>query len=109
MSISSEGFGTVVLEPGSDPTTAPEWARHLAGVVALLGDHDVPAGASKGEDEARTVAVDGALAVPNHYWVFLSSADHSRFAEVETLDAGATRRHQDRFGFLVLDGRQGGR
>ena len=35
-------------------------------------------------DGNQTVAVDGALAVPNHYWVYLSTADHSRFAEVET-------------------------
>ncbi len=35
-------------------------------------------------DGNQTVAVDGALAVPNHYWVYLSSADHARFAEVET-------------------------
>lgn len=35
-------------------------------------------------DGNQTVAVDGALAVPNHYWVYLSAADHGRFAEVET-------------------------
>ncbi|MEM7096560.1 MAG: DUF3662 and FHA domain-containing protein [Actinomycetota bacterium] len=35
-------------------------------------------------DSNQTVAVDGALAVPNHYWVYLSSADHIRFTEVET-------------------------
>jgi len=35
-------------------------------------------------DENQTIAVDGALAVPNHYWVYLSAADHARFAEVET-------------------------
>ena len=35
-------------------------------------------------DSSQTVAVDGALAVPNHYSVFLSTADHQRFAEVET-------------------------
>lgn len=35
-------------------------------------------------DANQTVAVDGALAVPNHYWVYLASADHQRFAEVET-------------------------
>ena len=35
-------------------------------------------------DGNQTVAVDGALAVPNHYWVYLSAADHTRFAEVET-------------------------
>lgn len=35
-------------------------------------------------DGSQTVAVDGALAVPNHYWVFLSTADHQRFVEVET-------------------------
>lgn len=35
-------------------------------------------------DANQTVAVDGALAVPNHYWVYISTADYERFAEVET-------------------------
>jgi len=35
-------------------------------------------------DANQTVATDGALSVPNHYWVYVSSADHGRFAEVET-------------------------
>ena len=35
-------------------------------------------------DANQSVAADGSLAVPNHYWVYLSSADHGRFAEVET-------------------------
>lgn len=35
-------------------------------------------------DANQTVAVDGSLAVPNHYWVYLSSPDYQRFAEIET-------------------------
>jgi len=35
-------------------------------------------------DAGQTVQVDGALAVPNHYWVYISTADHERFGEVET-------------------------
>lgn len=35
-------------------------------------------------DANQTVAVDGALAVPNHYWVYLATDDYQRFSEVET-------------------------
>jgi hypothetical protein len=35
-------------------------------------------------DANQSVAVDGALAVPNHYWVYISSEDYERFQEVET-------------------------
>lgn len=35
-------------------------------------------------DAHQSVAVDGSLAVPNHYWVFVSTPDHRRFFEVET-------------------------
>lgn len=34
-------------------------------------------------DANQSVAVDGALAVPNHYWVYISTADYERFQEVE--------------------------
>lgn len=34
-------------------------------------------------DATRTVGVDGTVAVPNHYWVYVSSSDFARFAEVE--------------------------
>ena len=32
VTIVSEGFGTVALDPAADPTDAPEWARHLDGL-----------------------------------------------------------------------------
>lgn len=35
-------------------------------------------------DANQSVAVDGAIAVPNHYWVYISTADYERFQEVET-------------------------
>lgn len=35
-------------------------------------------------DANSAVAVDGSLAVPNHYWVYISSVDYERFQEVET-------------------------
>lgn len=35
-------------------------------------------------DANQTVSVDGSLAVPNHYWVFVSTADHKRFFDIET-------------------------
>lgn len=57
-------------------------------------------------DENQTVAVDGALAVPNHYWVYVSTADHTRFAEVETQLTNelieAARTHIGDEGYRVL-------
>jgi len=35
-------------------------------------------------DANQSVGVDGAIAVPNQYWVYISSADHTRFEEVAT-------------------------
>ena len=35
-------------------------------------------------DANQSVAVDGSLAVPNHYWVYISTVDYERFQEVET-------------------------
>ena len=35
-------------------------------------------------DANQSVGLDGAVAVPNHYWVYVSTADYTRFAEVET-------------------------
>lgn len=35
-------------------------------------------------DSNQTLAVDGQPAVPNHYWVYISTADHTRFVDVET-------------------------
>ena len=42
--VESEGFGRVAVEPGSDPRSIVPWAKHLAGVVALLAEHGVPTG-----------------------------------------------------------------
>lgn len=33
-------------------------------------------------DANQSLAVDGSVAVPNHYWVYVSSGDYDRFAEV---------------------------
>ncbi len=35
-------------------------------------------------DVNQTVGVNGAVLVPNHYWVYVSAADHARFVEVAT-------------------------
>lgn len=35
-------------------------------------------------DAHPSVGVDGTVAVPNHFWVYISSDDHSRFSEVST-------------------------
>jgi galactokinase len=44
VTIESEGFGSVTIDPASDPTTVEPWARHLAGVVAIARSADVPTG-----------------------------------------------------------------
>ena len=49
----SEGFGEVVVTPGDDPAATVPWARHLAGVVHLLGSAGVPSGGWR-----ATVATD---------------------------------------------------
>jgi len=33
-------------------------------------------------DANQSLAVDGSIAVPNHYWVYVSTVDYDRFAEV---------------------------
>ena len=44
VTIASDGFGEVVIDPTNDPRSVVTWARHIAGVIALLPAHDVPAG-----------------------------------------------------------------
>jgi galactokinase len=42
--VQSEGFGSVAIDPSDDPLAVTPWARHIAGVVALLRAAGVPAG-----------------------------------------------------------------
>jgi galactokinase len=51
--IASEGFGSIVIEPGADPRSTAGWALHIAGVVSLLADRGVPTGGWR-----ATVATD---------------------------------------------------
>jgi galactokinase len=44
VSIASEGFGEVTIEPPADPRAVDAWARHLAGVVTIVGGAGIPAG-----------------------------------------------------------------
>ena len=44
VTISSGGFGEVVIDPSADPRAVASWARYIAGVVTLLGERGVPAG-----------------------------------------------------------------
>jgi galactokinase len=44
VSISSAGFGDVVLDPGADPRSVAPWARYLAGSIRLLAEHAIPTG-----------------------------------------------------------------
>lgn len=74
VTIDSDGFGTVAIDPSVDPTTAPGWALHLAGCVSLLRAHgvaaggwratidtDIPTGASLSSSAALEVAAISAL------------------------------------------------
>ena len=74
VTIDSDGFGTVTIDPSADPSTAPGWALHLAGCVSLLGacgvaaggwratiDTDIPTGASLSSSAALEVATISAL------------------------------------------------
>ena len=68
--VDSEGFGSVVIDPAGDPRAIAPWARHIAGVVALLRQEgvasggwrasiatDIPTGASLSSSAAIEVAV----------------------------------------------------
>ena len=44
VTISSDGFGEVIIDPTSDPRDVAAWARYVAGTVSLLGKAGVPAG-----------------------------------------------------------------
>ena len=44
VTVSSVGFGEVVIDPTADPRSVVTWSRHIAGVVGLLAGHGVPAG-----------------------------------------------------------------
>jgi galactokinase len=72
--VDSEGFGSVVIDPTGDPQAVAPWARHVAGVIALLRQHgvasggwrasiatDIPTGASLSSSAAIEVAVTMAL------------------------------------------------
>lgn len=76
VAIESAGFGEVALDPAADPRRAVTWARHVAGVVRLLGeagvasrgwratvDTDIPTGASLSSSAAIEVATIEALLV----------------------------------------------
>jgi galactokinase len=43
VTVDSDGFGAVELDPMADPRHAPAWARHLAGIIRLAGEADIPA------------------------------------------------------------------
>ncbi len=75
--IDSEGFGSVVIDPSGDPRAVDHWARHIAGVVALLRQAgvasggwratvatDIPTGASLSSSAAIEVAVIRSVARP---------------------------------------------
>lgn len=71
VTIDSGGFGEIELDPAGDAQRAPAWARHLAGVIALVDvpaggwratiDTDIPTGASLSSSAALEVAAITAL------------------------------------------------
>ena len=44
VTVVARGFGEVIIDPTDDPRSVVPWARHIAGVVALLAQHGVPTG-----------------------------------------------------------------
>lgn len=44
VTIVSDGFGEVSIDPTADPRATEPWAHYIAGVVHLLAGHDVPTG-----------------------------------------------------------------
>ena len=74
VTIDSDGFGTVTIDPNADPGSVVSWARHLAGAITLLRGHgidaggwratidtDIPTGASLSSSAALEVATISAL------------------------------------------------
>ena len=53
VTIVSDGFGEVALDPTADPRTTDTWARYIAGAVHLLAEHGIPTGGWR-----ATVATD---------------------------------------------------
>lgn len=82
VTIESEGFGLVEIDPADDPATVVPWAIHLAGVIALLAEHgigtggwragiatDIPTGAGLSSSAALEVAtITGLLARAGRAW-----------------------------------------
>lgn len=74
VTVVSEGFGSIVIDPAADPQAVEGWAIHIAGVITLLGDSgvatggwraalatDIPTGASLSSSAALEVALITAL------------------------------------------------
>jgi galactokinase len=53
VTIVSDGFGEIEIDPTADPRTTEAWARYIAGVVHLLAEHGIPTGGWR-----ATVATD---------------------------------------------------
>jgi galactokinase len=44
VTIASEGFGSIVIDPSAGPHAVEGWAVHIAGVIGLITERGVPAG-----------------------------------------------------------------
>ena len=44
VTVVSEGFGSIVIDPAGDPRNVEGWAIHIVGVIRLLGERGVPTG-----------------------------------------------------------------
>lgn len=78
VTIVSDGFGEVEIDPAADPTTIEAWARYISGVIRLLAEHEIPTGGWR-----ATVATD----IPTG--ASLSSSAAIEVATVTTLLARA--------------------
>ena len=74
VTIVADGFGEVTVDPHADPRSAPSWAHHITGCIALLAESgvaaggwraaiatDIPTGASLSSSAAVEVAVIQAI------------------------------------------------
>lgn len=99
VTVVSDGFGRVEIDPTADPTSAVQWARHLAGVVYLLGAQgvptggwngaiatDIPTGASLSSSAAIEVAaISGLLARAGLWWAPIDVARLGQRVENEVV------------------------
>ena len=103
VTVTSEGFGDLDIDPSGDPHTVVAWAKHIAGVVALLRQRgipsggwraaittDIPVGASLSSSAALEVAlITGLLARAGVSWSPIEIARLGQRVENEIVGLGS--------------------